>query len=114
MLSFWTRFRPSLLLSSPSSPGIIYYSVLLWIMDNGLNRLLYYRGMYWLVLGGKRVCTKLQIISLARSQDLVTGGRTSVSFPRLTTGMSSLPPSCVLAVTTTSPYGTEYGEALRF
>lgn len=54
MLSFWTRFRTSLLLSSPSSPGIIYYSVLLWIMDNGLNRLLYYRGMYWLVLGGKK------------------------------------------------------------
>lgn len=23
-------------------------------MDNGLNRLLYYRGMYWLVLGGKK------------------------------------------------------------
>lgn len=81
MLLFWTHFRPSLLVSGPSSPVIIYYSVLLWVMDNGLNRLLDYRGMYWLVLRGKTVCMKLQMISPVHSQDLVTGGRTSVSFP---------------------------------
>lgn len=50
-------------------------------VDNEWNRFLCYRGVYWLVIRRKPVCIKLQMVSPVHSQDLVTGGRTSVSFP---------------------------------
>lgn len=92
MLAFKTCFRLSLVISSSSSPLVIYYSVLLWVMDNGLHRLLCCRGMYWLVFGGKTLCIKLQIISPVCSQNLVTWRKNiCVISLQPTTGMSSLP-----------------------
>lgn len=106
-LPFWICLRLSLLVSIPSSPVIMCCSLLLWVNDNELSRLLCYWGMHWLVCRRKTACIKLQITSWVRSQELVAGGRTSVSCPcSWPRAFPHCLHACALAVTTRSVYGT--------
>lgn len=89
VLPFWTCLRPSLLLSSLS------LAIMCCFLGYGpqIELLLCCRGMYQLVLWGRRVCIKLQMISPEQAGPGDWRKNICVISLQLTTGMSSLPSS---------------------